>query len=247
MANTQEDIYKLNCQNLKAVIASYNNIERDLKQSLRKNDEDAKRLVKHYELYLLFLSGAYIENMYYKLVYEPNFTQTDRDLAKSHSNQSLNNKWQILLEYGFKKAYGIRDNEILDQKLKFTPRKYYNELKDFINKELNTIITIRNKVAHGQFIHTFNSNRTALNEDTQNLMNTQNLFTIRMRIEKFKVISNVIHDLVISPKTFRRDFDDYYEKYERVTNNCSLDKYYEFLTEIRKRYINRTSYFRTSI
>ncbi|MEC0093732.1 hypothetical protein [Paenibacillus macquariensis] len=247
MVNTQEDIYKFHCQNLKAVIASYNNIERDLKQSLRRNDVHSIQLLKHYELYLLFLSGAYIENMYFKLVYEPNFTQNDRDYTKVHSKQPLNQKWKILLEYGFRKAYGIRDNFNLQLKLKFTPRKYYNELFNFIDKELNTIITIRNKVAHGQFIHTFNSDRTALNENTQSLLDAQNLFTIRMRIEKFKVISSVIHDLVISPRTFIRDFDNYYEKYERVTNNCSLEKYDEFLSEIRKRYNNRTSILSNTI
>ncbi|SCY59427.1 hypothetical protein SAMN02787079_02032 [Lysinibacillus sp. TC-37] len=92
-----------------------------------------------------------------------------------------------------------------------------------------------------QFVHAFNSTRTNLNRETQNLMNAQHLFAIRVRIKKFEVISKVIHDLIITPRTFIRDFDDYHEKYERVTYNCSPTKYQEFLSEIRKRYDNRTS------
>lgn len=237
MASTQEEIYKLNCENLKSVITSYKTIERDLKLSLRRNDQH----VKHHELYLLFLSGSYIENMYYKLVYEPNFTEHDRNSVQSHSTRnSLNKKWQLLLEYGFRTAYNIKESEDLEVNLKFTPRQYYKELKNFINQELSTIIQIRNKVAHGQFIHPFNNTRTNLNRDMQNLMEAQNLFTIRLRIKKFEAISKVIHDLIITPQIFKRDFDDYYEKYERVSFNCSPTKYQEFLYEIRKRYNNRT-------
>lgn len=235
MENSQQEIYKLNTENLEAVKELLTMVESDLKQLLSLDPNETGTVIHNYQLNFSFLTGAYIENLYYQLVYKPKFTDKDRSATFVNSTETdLEEKWQILLEYSFKKGYKLNMYEDLSKGVDYVTNLFYNELKKFLKVELHYIMKIRESIAHGQFIHSFNPSRSSLNPDNQHLLVNQDLFTVKLRIKKFNLVAKIILDLITSPQSFILSFDYYFNIYDSLGFNYSPEKYVEFLQQVRK-------------
>lgn len=235
MEISQRETYKLHCDNLDAVKELLTMVESDLKQLLSLDPEEIGKIVHTYQLYFSFLTGAYIENLYYQLVFKPNFTQKDRDATYVDSTETtLEEKWQILLEYSFKKGYEINIYEDLSKELDYVTNIFYKELYKFLKVELNALNFIRKNVTHGQFIHSFNLLNPLIHPITQDVIDNQDLFKIKLRIKKFNLIAKIILELITTPQIFLTNFDNYFNIYESLNFSYSADKYDEFLRQVRK-------------
>lgn len=235
MESSQNNTYKLQCENLDAVKELLTMVESDLKQLLSLDPNEIGSIAHNYQLYFSFLSGSYIENLYYQLVCKPSFTQEYRKATYVNSTETtLEEKWQILLEYAFKKGYNINIYEDLSKELDFVTNTFYNELNRYLKSELNNIITIREKVTHGQFIHSFDFLNNSIQPNSQRIIEDQDLFTIKRRIKKFNLIAKIILELITTPNLFLSNFDNYFNIFESLKYNYSADKYVEFLQQLRK-------------
>lgn len=231
----QNNAYKLHCENIDAVKELLTMIESDLKQLLSYDPEEMGNTIHNYQLYFSFLSGSYIESLYYQLVYKPNITVEDRAATFVDSTETnIEEKWQILLEYSFKKGYGINIYEDLSKGLDVITNTFYKELSKCIREELNTIITLRDNITRGQFIHSFNLLHSSTQPSLDNLLNEQDLFTIKLRIKKFNLIAKIILELITTPHIFINNFDNNFNIYESLEFSYSSDKYEEFLRQLRK-------------
>ena len=103
---------------------------------------------------------------------------------------------------------------------------------------MRIIIEIRNKLAHGQWIYPFNDKGTDVEQGKYVLINKENLLSLEFKFAMLGHLANAVHDLVVSPKTFERDFDSHFRKlFQAQTNLRTRDyaKYAQALVDSRQR------------
>lgn len=220
-------MYIKHSKNLKELSAAIKNTEKAIKQALKmENGIEAKM---HTNIHS-FLIGAWMEVSFYKLIHEAQFTQEDRDLILLNAS-SLEQKWKHVLNWAFAKAFGIHINKRnfssldIKSKLKRTNQIRYEDILNFINQDINEIILIRNKIAHGQWYYTFNTNVDSPEVKGQQLIHSNNYFRSKERLEKAKLIIEMIIKISTSPRTFERDFDTVYAKIEALPQKYSKESY----------------------
>lgn len=97
------------------------------------------------------------------MVYEQQFNETDRRLILTNNSLSLEEKWKNTLNLSFSKAFGIDytkfgiSSDNVKSKLSRTQQYWFEDLHEFIENDLNTVVKIRNKIAHGQWEFAFNT------------------------------------------------------------------------------------------
>lgn len=113
----------------------------------------------------------------------------------------------------------------IKSKLGRTNQVRYEDILNFINRDINEIILIRNKIAHGQWYYTFNTNVDSPEVRVQQLIHSNNYFKSKERLEKAKLIIEMIIKISTSPRTFERDFDTVYAKIETLPQKYSRESY----------------------
>lgn len=223
-------MYKKHCSNLKQINYSIKEVEKSIKYAIKTNNSIA---LTTYTNIHSFLTGAWIEVSLYKLIYEQQFTESDRNLILSSNKLSLEEKWKNTLNLAFSKAFeidyikfGISSDKV-KVKLSRTQQHWFEDLHDFIENDLNTVVKIRNKIAHGQWEFAFNNVLTAINPDMQKEIKTNHYFKSKLRLQTIKVIIEMIHDISISPKTFIRDFDNHFHRIIQIKARYNDEFYYK--------------------
>ncbi len=120
-------------------------------------------------LYALLL-GAWAETILKKLLYEKNgFDNIARNKICSEHTQL--DKWLKAVEIAFRQHFAISHAPLSKLTLPFSFFSRYEELKDILDKDLRSIIEIRNKLAHGQWIYPFNSEGNDIEEEKYRKVN----------------------------------------------------------------------------
>jgi hypothetical protein len=154
-------------------------------------------------------------------------------------NQSSQlDQWQKTIELAFRIHYHIPHANLDSTTLPFTSFAQYSSLSGLLSNELTILIEIRNKLAHGQWIYPFNSDNNCIEEGKYKLINRENLLSLQFKYHLINSLSDIIHDLVVSPLTFERDFNKHYRLIENARINLRNRKYEDYkrsLIEKRKR------------
>ena len=98
-------------------------------------------------------------------------------------------------------------------------------LRGVLSGELMIIIEIRNKLAHGQWVYPFNNEGTAAESEKFRLINKEDLQSLQFKYSLLGHLAAAVHDLVVSPATFERDFDGHFKRLEQVRMNLSVKSY----------------------
>lgn len=230
-------MYKEHCSNLKVISSTLKELENTIKFSIKTNNIAATKL--HTNIHT-FLTGAWIEVSLYKLIYGEKFNNNERSIILSE--RTLEDRWIKVLNIAFTKAAGIviePENlkiEDVKRRLERTDQHQYKDVLDFIQKDINEVISMRNKIAHGQWHYTFNSNVTSIDPKVQQLIHRNNYFNSRKRLESVKVIIEMIEKISVSPKTFHRDFNSLYLKLSQIPSRYTLEKYKQNCSNLLRKY-----------
>ncbi len=84
-------------------------------------------------------------------------------------------------------------------------------LHDVLSNELRILIEIRNKLAHGQWIYPFNNEGNTVDPDKFKLIDKENLQSLQFKYSLAQHLADAVHDLVVSPTTFERDFESHFK------------------------------------
>lgn len=231
MAASQSDLYKAHVKNLRAVDHALRKIFRELNASLaRRDDGSADALLKT----AMLLLGAWAENRLRKLMLEPNgFTQPQQ--AQVDAPNSQIDKWKKALEVGFRKRYGVANAE-LGVALPLTPRSQYQALLDVINKDLEPLISVRNKLAHGQWARPLNNENTDFSSPMIVKIRSENAHSVKCKLRMLEHMAKLVHDLVAGNHAFQRDFDKHYHLFETARREISLRSYDAWLIGMRAKF-----------
>ena len=211
-------------------------VSRNTRAAISRNDphDNVQSLVKLYALVL----GAWAETRLNKLLYE----QSRLSEAERNDILSINNKlerWQQLVQLAFRKYYNLPNADLNESNLGVASAARYNALQDVLSKELRVVIQVRNKLAHGQWHYPLTNDGTVVNTEYYRKINEENISSLQFKLSLLKHLAQIIHDLVVSPPTFERDFECHYRKLVQVRHRLRNQKYSDYearLIASRNRY-----------
>lgn len=171
-----------------------------------------------------FLLGAWAECRLRKLLHEQ-FGFNDEERAHILAAGSQLEQWQSTVDSAFRKHHKIPKAELTSRVLGVAPAARRHALHSVLANELRIIIEIRNKLAHGQWAYPFNNAGTSVESDKFELINRENLLSLQFKYAMLGHLADAIHDLVVSPAAFRRDFDQHFKHLEQVRMNLKVKSY----------------------
>ncbi len=238
MVASNQQLYRYHVNNNRSVEIALKNTSLAARKAI--SEENATATKSFVSLYA-FLLGAWTENRHKKLLYEsPGLSDQERNQIIIKPTQL--EKWEKLIEVAYRKHYRIPAASLDYNSLSFTAAARYVVLNEILNQDLKSVIEIRNKLAHGQWVYPLNSNENDIENGKYQALNQENLAALQYKKSLITVLADLAHDLVVSPPTFERDFDN---KFRRISNtrlnlqNRSYQNYAQKLVEKRKRGIQK--------
>lgn len=101
-----------------------------------------------------------------------------------------------------------------------------------------SLITLRNKLAHGQWAYTFTSDESKVENDYMLIIKKMNILELQWKMSCAKRISKIIYDLTISKSTFDRDFDAHWRGLIDSRKSFENNDYNAYKTSMIKKYEN---------
>lgn len=230
-----KNFYQQHCENLIMIEKGIKTIQRTLREYIS-NDDTSRSYV--YTRILSQLVNSWIEVRLMKLVYT-NGAFTDSEKIKIIESRTLKKKWITALNLAFCKAFGLNDpTEINETNLTLKTFEQHSSLLRIIQDDLVSAISIRNKIAHGQWKYAFTNSLKNINNNLTNELGKENILVLQYRLRMFQTLTQIIHDLGVSKRTFERDFNNNFNKIENQRKNSARSDYEEY----KKRMIRNKQY-----
>lgn len=235
MSRFPSKIYKYHVANLRELQLALGHAGRLARTEIASNDpqQGLKSLLRLYS----FLVGAWIETRLRKLLHEEfGFTESERNQIEQKSSQF--EQWKETVDLAFRKHHKITKAPLNERSLGVAHAARRAALHDVLSNELRILIEIRNKLAHGQWVYPFNNEGDAVEQDKYKLINKENLQSLQFKYSLAGHLADAVHDLVVSPTTFERDFEGHFKKLYQVQTNLvtkDYEKYKESLVSSREK------------
>ncbi|MGA5663636.1 hypothetical protein ACPCZR_29985 [Bacillus bombysepticus] len=228
-------MYRMHCENLKQLESAISLIQRDLRKYISMEQSHNEEI---YTKILSYLVTCWTEVRILKLIHEQNaFTEGEIQIVMAAN--TLEQKWIYALNISICKAYGLQftdNSNRIEQLLPFTPRVRYKEIRNLIANDLVPSITIRNRIAHGQWVYAFKNGLREVSTDLMRELRNENIVELQLRVKIFKNLTQIIHDLAVSPPTFERYFDENFQKLEQQKNNLHKRNYRIYKEKMVRKY-----------
>lgn len=164
---------------------------------------------------LVGLVISWCEVVIKRLFYEPN-AFTDEQINMMHQQSSLEQKWRLALKLAFYKAFSVAPysntnplftniNPSITTNLTQQVLDKYNDVRSMIGNDLVPAIDLRNKVQHGEWEYAFKPapkvslpaipQSPQFKQDLTDNVKSQNILTVRFRMNQVKGLYKLIHDL----------------------------------------------------
>lgn len=225
MQRSPTKIYEHHVANLRELEIALTNTSRMARAAIASRDpqQSLRTLLRMYA----FLIGAWAETRLCKLLNEEfGFDVSERAIVQGKATQL--EQWQQAIDLAFRKHYGVKKAKLDVRSLGVDYAARREALQGVLKNELRIIIEIRNKLAHGQWIFPLNNAGTAVESDKYTLINQENLQSLQFKYALLEHLANAVHDLVVSPHAFQRDFESHYKKLLQVRTNLVTKKYSKY-------------------
>ncbi len=229
MSRNPSKLYGYHVANLRELELALSHTARLAKLTIASRDpqQSLRSLLRLYA----FLIGAWAECRLRKLLHEEfGFSEAERAIVLSEKTQL--EQWQLTVDMAFRKHHQITKAPLDERVLGVAHAARRAALHDVLNNELRIIIEIRNKLAHGQWVYPLNSDGTEVESDKYKLINKENLQSLQFKWALICHLADAVHDLVVSPDTFERDFEDHFRKLLQVRTNLVTRDYSSYETKL---------------
>ena len=235
---TREKLYKWHVANTRSIEIAMKAASIACRQAIAEDNSPARQ--SFLSLYTLLL-GAWAENRLRKLLYEPSGLNDDerRDVMSQSSRYEA---WRKVTEISYRKHYRVPHATLSEQTLPFSAFAQYIKLTEMLETDLRSVIEMRNKLAHGQWVYPLNSQESEIDADKCRDLRKENLLAVQFKRTMIGSLADIVHDLVTSPSAYARDFDANYRKIAQARQNLltrNYDDYARQLVEKRQRGIAR--------
>lgn len=229
-----KNLYKYYVTNLRSLEIAVKSTAFSTRRAISENNINS---IQSFVRLYAFLVGAWAETRLGKLLLEQSgFSSMDRKTILEESTQL--DQWFKTVELAFRKHFRVPHAKLEPPNISHTFSHRYSTLIQTIDVQLRPIISVRNRLAHGQWIYPLNSDASDVEQEKYTLINKENLLSLQFKYSIVKTLAEIIHDLVVSPPTFDRDFDQRFGLMANTINNLktrSYDKYKDSLIAKHKR------------
>ena len=226
-----KDLYRFHVKNLRSVSAGLDHVFRSARDAIARSDSTV--IDTHIRL-LSFLLGVWSEVRLLKILHEPNgFSQAQRECI---SKDSALQRWLLAVELAFRKRYKIPKAALRPPRLPSTAHFRFRTLTETLENELSGIITIRNKLAHGQWVYPLTKEMDRVATDQMRALNQENILSLTSKRRLVEILCEIVHDLIVSKPTFDRDWDKHFRRFEQTRTNLRRKEYQKWQGHIRARY-----------
>jgi hypothetical protein len=225
-------LYQFHVANLQEIDRAMDKTARSLSLAISQSDEiTASAFMRLYALLL----GAWAECRLRKLIYEPQgFDDGERNTIQIESTQL--NQWQKAVVVAFRRQYKIPKAVLSIDVLPHSAYSRYTTLSELLTNDLGSVIELRNKLAHGQWVYPLNSDGDDVAQEQMDALRVENLLSLRFKKTLLESLSSAIHDLVVSRPTFERDFDDHLRIIVETQRNLKNRDYQSWVKIMRQKY-----------
>lgn len=225
MARNPSKLYKQHVANLRELELAISHTGRLARTTIASKDpqQSLRSLLRLYS----FLVGAWAETRLKKLLHEE-YGFTDQERKQIEENSSQLEQWQSTVDLAFRKHHKITRAPLDGRNLGVAHAARRAALQDVLGNELKIIIEIRNKLAHGQWVYPFNNEGTAVEQEKYRLINQENLQSLQFKYALAGHLADAVHDLVVSPATFERDFEEHFKRLFQVRTNLKTKNYTKY-------------------
>lgn len=227
---TNSELYKYHVSNLHYVSDALNRVSRCTRDSISKGDDKATSVYKR--LYML-LMASWAECRLNKLQYEKDgFDDKTRKRIRTIDTQI--EQWKETINEAYKVHYGLGRKKPCHETLSHAAYARYHTLIEMLDSDLKPIITLRNKLAHGQWAYPLNCEQDNVESDSLKAIKQENILSLQFKRRLVSALADIIHDLVVSCATFERDFDYHFgiiTDTKRNLRNRSYEKYRDRLLD----------------
>lgn len=183
-----KNIHVIQSRNVRYLKRVQKNMTMDINHYLIKND-DFQVGIKTKLFSLLY--SALSEAQFTQILHTPYGFQHS-EILKIQNQRSLVDSWHFMLDIALQKVGDWKTNKDLE-----TRRE---TIKKIIGEYIEKPQELRNKIAHGQWVHALNSNNTKENPDTTSRINGLDVVKITIWFEVHQFLCFIIRDLIQSPQ-----------------------------------------------
>lgn len=231
MLRNPSKIYSQHVANLRELELAISHTGRIARSEVASKDpeQSLRSLLRLYS----FLIGAWAETRLRKLLHEEfGFDESERKKITDKSSQL--EQWKETINIAFRKHQKIAKASLDERSLGVAHAARRAALLDVLSNELKIIIEIRNKLAHGQWIYPFNNDESAVDSDKYKLINKENYQSLHFKFALIGHLADAVHDLVVSPATFERDFEAHFKKLFQIRANLTSKNYATYQSSLIK-------------
>ncbi len=214
--------YKFHVENLRELERAITQTSRLARLEIARVDpqQSLRSLLRMYA----FLLGAWAECRLRKLLHEEcGFGEAERSCVTAATTQL--DQWMQTVDAAFRKHHKLPKAELTSRTLGVAHAARREALRSVLSEELRIIIEIRNRLAHGQWVYPFNSDESRVESDKYKLINQENILSLQLKYALLGHLADAVHDLVVSPATFERDFDHHFKRLDQVRVNLRVKQY----------------------
>lgn len=223
-----------------AVKANYVEVSRALKHieiaintSIRNKNDAATIALTRVQMLLVSVKA---EAALTQILYVPNgIPPAIRKVLLAQENAL--ERWRDTVDACFRLHYKIRPRVDLTQALDHDVLARRATLHELIDSELSLLISMRNKLAHGQFVKPLNMTLDSVESVILGKMIKENSLTLKYRDNLLEQLASALKDLVESPITFERLFNKRYRSIRDNRAALPIAKYSEWVLRVRSTHV----------
>lgn len=182
------DLYVLQSKNVRRLKQVQKNLIKDINFYIKKNDEFQVE-IKTKLLALLYCTIS--EAQFIQILHTPSGFSF-AEITQIKNQRSITESWKLMIDLAMNKVGDWNNNmDLLGRR-----NRLHNIIKTYIEEPQG----LRNKIAHGQWIHALNSKNTKENEEITIKINNLNVVDITIWAKVHQYLAVIIRDLVQSPQ-----------------------------------------------
>lgn len=229
---TREKLYEFHTANLRAVSAALDRVATSTRNAIAR--DVAPEVDTFTRLYATLL-GAWAECRLAKLLYHPHaYNGADCQIVRDQSTHF--DRWHKVVELAFRKHYGVPHATLSADTLTHSAYARYQTISTLLNGELRFVITLRNKLAHGQWVYPLNENWDDVAQEQMDALRNENLLSLKFKKVILDALLNAIADLALSLPTFERDFDNHYRQIQNAQRDLRTRSFANYRTSLQSKY-----------
>jgi hypothetical protein len=207
-------------------------VERANKQAIGRNDAPTIKSLTSTQLLLVAIKA---EARLMKLLYLPDgFTDSQR--AEVLKTDSVFDRWTKSVEVGYRAGFSIPRGIAVTDQLLHDDEARYNSIQRVLKDELQPVIRLRNKLAHGQWARPLNAERTEVDATSMRYITSQNAWSLSLRDDALEGIANIVSDLIQSKNLYQSRFDMHYKRVQKLERALRTGSYEEWAKRLQVRY-----------